>query len=139
MEEKMNKVDAKIKQMMKNDYVALYSSLLPKNYSAMTEEELLAELRATPDFEKFVYPSHWYEKHDLPLKECMNMKEFLKEASWMKSSSHSYTGKIEVIEAKPGGNRPVLEAPEAPAITVVENHFSDATDQSETSHPPETQ
>ena len=91
----------------------------------MTEEELLAELKKSPDFEKFVLPSSWYEKYNLPLKECMNMKEYIKESSWTKKHSNYYFGKIEDIPAKPGGNRPVLELEPPPALTLIENHFSD--------------
>lgn len=126
------------------DYSALMRDLLPKDYSKMTEEELLEELKKSPDFEKFVYPSSWYEKYKLPLKECMNMKEYLRESPWKKSSGNFYVGKIQDISAKPGGNRPVLEVEQPPALTVIENHFSDGphadediviTNQTSSSHP----
>ena len=108
------------------------------DFSKMTEDELLAELKQSPDFDKFVFPNAWYSKFDLPEKKCMNPKEFIAESPWTKKTQHRYI-KQETIPAKPGGNRPVLPAPEVPTITLVQNSFSDATDQTETSNPPETQ
>lgn len=90
----------------------------------MTDEQLLDELKKSPDFDKFVFPNSWYSKFELPEKKCMNTKEYIQESPWMKRSHYYYVGKDE-IEAKPGGNRPVLPAPEIPVITVMENHFSD--------------
>lgn len=113
---------------LKFNYDKYFTSLLkpepPKDYSKMTEEELLAELKKSKDFEKMVFPNSWYSKYDLPLKECRNMKEFIQESTWLKSSQNYYIEKVD-IPAKPGGNRPVLPAPEVPAITLLENHFSD--------------
>lgn len=97
-----------------------------KPFSEMSELELLAVLKQTPDFDKLVFPNSWYEKYNLPKKECMNMKEFLKESPWMKRHQHFYSGRIEDIAPKPGGVRPILDAPEVPAITLVQNSFSDA-------------
>lgn len=111
-----------------------------KEYAKMSEEELLAELRGTAGFEKLVFPNEWYSKYELPMKECMNMKEFIKEAPWMKTHQHNYLGQS-WIEAKPGGNRPILPAPEVPTLTVVQNSFSDAaepTNQIVSSNPEET-
>lgn len=104
------------------------------DYKKMTDEELLAILRKSPDFNKLVFPNSWYSKYtqELPLKECMNMKEFLTESPWMKRHQYSYTGKIEDIEPKPGGNRPILDAPEIPQVVVIQNSFSDAEGPKET-------
>jgi hypothetical protein len=112
-----------------------------KDYAKMSEEELLAELRGTRDFDKFVFPNEWYSKHELPVKECMNTKEFIKESPWLKSHQHNYIGQS-WMEAKPGGNRPVLPAPETPTLSVIENNFSDkdeTTNQTASSGQPETQ
>lgn len=98
-----------------------------KDYKKMTEEELLAELKASPDFAKFVFPNEWYSKYDLPPKECRNMKEFLQEAPWLKTYSYNVVGKID-IPAKPGGLRPILPAPEVPQLVVTQNTFSDGVD-----------
>jgi len=92
----------------------------------MTDEELLEVLKKSPDFNKLAFPNSWYKKFKLPNKECMNMKEFLAESPWMKRHQHFYTGKVEQIAAKPGGNRPILEAPEAPQVVLIQNSFSDA-------------
>jgi hypothetical protein len=111
-----------------------------KDYTKMTEQELLEELKKLPDFDKLVYPNEWYGKYELPLKECMNMKEFLIEAPWMKRFSNNYIGKLE-IAAKPGGNRPVLPPQEVPAITLIQNSFSEGetTNQISFSNPQENQ
>lgn len=120
-------------------YFSALTSILPPlpDYSKMTEEELLAELKKSPHFDKMVFPNAWYSKYDLPEKKCMNPKEYIKESPWMKTSQHYYI-KREDIPAKPGGVRPVLPAPEVPVVTLLQNSFSDATDQTESSNPPET-
>lgn len=109
-----------------------------KDWKKMTEQELLEELKKLPDFDKFVYPDNWYEKYKLPNKECMNMKEFINEGPWMKKFSHNYIGQS-WIEAKPGGNRAILPAPEVPTLTVIQNSFSDGetTNQISFSNPEE--
>jgi len=106
-------------------YAELLKNLLPKDYSKMSEQELFEELKKSSDFDKLVFPSSWYEKYNLPTKECMDMKQFIKESPWMKRHSFSYVGRIEDIPAKPGGNRPVLPIEPPPALTILENHFSD--------------
>lgn len=118
------------------NYFTKFEAYMPKppDYSKMTEEELIAELKKTTDFDKLVFPNHLYSKYELPEKKCLNMKEYIQESPWMKRSHYYYVGKQD-ISAKPGGNRPILEAPEAPTITLLENSFSDKpTDQSETSN-----
>ena len=98
-----------------------------KDYSKLTEEELLEELKKSADFDKMVFPNSWYSKYDLPEKKCLNMKEYLKESPWMKTAHHWYIGKQE-IEAKPGGLRPILPAPEIPVELKQINMFSDAVE-----------
>lgn len=95
------------------------------DYASMTDEELLEMVKLSPEFDKLVFPNSWYSKFNLPEKKCMDMKQFLKESPWMKTASHYYIAKQE-IPAKPGGNRPVLPAPEVPTVTVIQNSFSDA-------------
>lgn len=110
-------------------FSALASFLPPPiDYSKLTEEELLAELKKSPDFDKMVFPNAWYSKYDLPEKKCMNPKEYIKESPWTKTA-HNYYVKREDIPAKPGGVRDVLPAPEVPVVTLIKNSFSDATDQ----------
>lgn len=106
-------------------------------YKSLTEQQLLEELKRSPDFDKYVLPNSWYAKYDLPKKECMDMKQFLKESPWMKRSHYTYSPKVITLEAKPGGNRPILPTPEIPIQVVQQNMFSDATDQTEPSGPAE--
>ena len=97
-----------------------------KDYSALTDEELLAELKKSPDFEKFVFPSAWHKKFpDLPKADCSDPKAYIKESPWMRKAYVQYEGKVVNIEAKPGGVRPVIPAPDATTVTLLENHFSD--------------
>jgi hypothetical protein len=111
----------------------------PRNpYSELSNEELIFELKKSKDFEKFVFPNSWYAAYDLPMKTAMDTKEFLREAPWKKTSQNWYITKTE-IPAKPGGLRPILPAPEVPIVTVIQNSFSDATDQTVSSDQPETQ
>lgn len=107
------------------------------DYKSMTEEQLLEELKKSPDFDKMVFPNHWYAKYDLPEKKCLNTKEYIRESPWTKTSQHYYIEKKE-IPAKPGGLRPVLPAPEIPTVTVIQNSFSDATEKTVSECLPET-
>ena len=111
------------------------------DYSKMTDEELLESLKKSDVFDKLVFPTTWHKKFsDLPKAEARNTKEYIKESPWMRKFEHVYAdgGKILDIDAKPGGVRPVLPAPEIPTMTVQKNMFSDApTDQSENANPQE--
>ena len=111
------------------------------DYKSMTDEQLLEVLRKSPDFKNLAMPNSWYSKFDLPNKECMNMKEFLKESPWMKKSYAFYTGKIEDIPAKPGGVRPLIETePVKVEVLAGVNMFSDApTNQSVSLHPQDSE
>lgn len=99
---------------------------LPKkeNYAEKTDEELLEILKKSPDFDKMVFPNHWYSKFNLPEKSCRDMKQFIQESPWLKTSHNYYVGKVE-LPPKPGGLRPILPAPEVPTITMIQNSFSD--------------
>jgi hypothetical protein len=105
----------------------------PEECAAMTDEELLEILKQSPDFEKFVLPVSWHKKFpDLPKATCSDTKTFIKESPWMKKHQQYYVGggKVETLEAKEGGLRPILPAPEIPSMTLIQNSFSDApTDQ----------
>lgn len=110
-----------------------------KPLNEMTEEELVAELKNQPDFDKFVFPSSWYQKYELPKKECMDFKQFLKEAPWLTSKSrYIYEGKVVEVEAKPGGNRPILDVEPVKAEVVQKSLFSDSIDQTADANPLET-
>lgn len=101
-------------------------TLETKEFSKMTDEELLQELKRLPEFESLVMPNAWYAKFKLPEKKCRDMKEYIKDSPWKNKHSHWYVGKVETIEAQPGGNRPILPAPEVPVITVVGSSYSDS-------------
>jgi len=118
-----------IKQFNVDDFLGkvVYGSVKEEEYKTMTDEELLQIMRTSPEFANFAFPNSWYGKFDLPNKECRNMKEFLKESPWMKKSYALYTGKIEDVPAKPGGNRPLLESePVKVEVLAGVNMFSDA-------------
>lgn len=104
------------------------------DYKTLSNEELLDILKKTPDFDKLVFPNDWYSKFQLPEKKCLNTKEFIAESPWLKRFQYTYEPKIYTIDAKPGGMRPILPAPEVPTITVIENSFSDTKDQNDALH-----
>jgi hypothetical protein len=135
----MEKLQSQFNYLPNIDFKSFYTSFAPPvDYSKMTEEELIAELKKSSDFDKLVFPNSFYSKYELPEKKCLNMKEYLKESPWLTRSQHYYIEKKD-IPAKPGGNRPILEAPEVPAITLLENNFSDKpTTETETSNQQET-
>ena len=115
----------------------------------MTDEELLQVLKSSDDFEKLVLPVSWHKKYpDLPKATCSDTKTFIKDAPWTKKHHNYYIangrlvagGRLETVDAKPGGLRPILPAPEIPTLTLIQNSFSDAPiDQTESEHPQETQ
>jgi hypothetical protein len=113
--------------------------LTEEDCKTMTDEELLSELKKSPDFDKLVFPTTWHQKFpDLPKADCLDTKGFLKESPWLKKHTHYYGdgGRIVDVEAKPGGVRPVLATPDVPSLTVLQNSFSDAPrGQSENEHP----
>lgn len=117
----------------------------PPDYSKMSDAELIEILKKDPNYEKYVYPSSWHKKFpDLPKADCSDPKQYIRESPWMKKAYVMYDqgGKPIHIEAKPGGNRPILEAPEIPVVTLIENNFSDkddSTNQSAPSHPLDSQ
>lgn len=123
--------------------------LTEEDCKKLSDEELIEILKNSSDFEKLPFPTQYYKKFpDLPEATCMNTKEYIKESPWMKKHEHFYLpSKPILIEAKPGGNRPILPAPEVPVVTVIKNTFSDAddinvisiTDQTVSECPPETQ
>lgn len=100
-----------------------------EDYSKLSDRELLDVLKTLPEYKELVLPNKWYNDPslapELPEKKCYNMKEFLVEGFKMATAYKNYVEKID-IPAKPGGNRPIIEVQEAPVITVIENHFSDA-------------
>ena len=113
-----------------------FGTLSEEDYKKMSNEELLEVLKGSPEFTNFVFPDTWYDKYKLPNKECMNMKEFLKESPWTKKNYRWYTGKVEDIPAKPGGVRPLIESePVKVEVLAGVNMFSDApTNQSASLH-----
>lgn len=117
-----------------------FKDLIPKSpeeYKSMTEEELIAELKKSTDFKKLVFPNAWYSKYELPLKECRDMKEFIRESPWMRTAQNYYISKEE-IPAKPGGLRPILPAIEVPIEIKQLSMFSDSINQIESSGQPTT-
>lgn len=113
-----------------------------KPMSSLTDEELLDILKKDTDFEKLVFPTSWHKKFpDLPKAECADPKEYLKESPWMKRAYVRYdnNGKFVEIAAKPGGNQPILPAPEVPTLTITQSGFSDAITESVTSDQPDSQ
>lgn len=100
-----------------------------EEYTKLSDKELLEKLKALPEFKSLVLPDKWYRDPtlapELPEKKCYNMKEFLVEGLNTATAYKNYVGKMD-IPAKPGGNRPIIEVQETPAITILENHFSDA-------------
>lgn len=108
-----------------NPLLLNFDAFKPKDYTKFSDEELVKELQRDRDFDKLVFPDAWYSKFELPVKSCRNMKEYIKESPWMRTSQHWYIEKKE-IEAKPGGLRPILPAEEAPTFVLQYNSFSDA-------------
>lgn len=129
-----------MQDIMKN---LAFGPMKEEDYKKLTDEELLEMLRKSSDFTKLAFPNSWYGKFDLPNKECMNMKEYLKESPWMRKNYSLYTGKIENIPAKPGGNRPMIETePVKVEVLTGVNMFSDAsdsTDQTASLHPQDSE
>lgn len=123
-------------------YITVPEPKLTPSISSLSDEELLEVLKQSDDFKKLVFPTSWHKKFpDLPKAECADPKEYLKESPWMKRAYVRYDngGKFIEIAAKPGGNQPILSAPEVPIMTLTQSGFSDATTESVTSDQPNLQ
>ena len=86
------------------------------DYSKMTDDELLAELKKIDDFDKYPLPISWYKKYNIPFSDkIVSTRQYIQDSHWLKCRYNSTT-KWEVRdEPAPGGVRPVIEVPEVTA------------------------
>ena len=79
------------------------------DYSKLSEEELLAEIKKIDDWEKLPLPISWYKKYNLPAPKPVAVPQYVKEMPWLKSQyNHTTTWEVRT-EPAPGGVRPIVE------------------------------
>ena len=84
---------------------------------ALTDEELYAMMKDSPEFEHLPKPASWFKKFGLEPIKARNFKEFLDDDAWMQSRAKPYQEWAVFKDPQPGGVRPVLPSEEIP-ITI---------------------
>jgi hypothetical protein len=79
------------------------------DYSKLSEEELLAEIKKIEDWEKLPLPISWYKKFNLPAPKPIAVPQYVKEMQWMKSQYNPTTTWEVRTEPAPGGVRAVVD------------------------------
>jgi len=92
------------------------------DYSKLSEEELLAEIMKLDDWKKLPLPISWYKKFNLPAPSAVNVPQYIKEMSWLKSQYNPNTTWEVKTEAAPGGVRPVLETNQ-PTVELTDSKY----------------
>lgn len=81
---------------------------------ALTDEELYAMMKASPEFEHLPKPASWFKKFGLEPIKARNFKEFIDEKAWERTR-RMIVNEVEIRkEPAPGGVRPVLPSEEIP-------------------------
>jgi hypothetical protein len=92
------------------------------DYSKMSEEQLLAELKKLDDFDKYPLPVSWYKKYNIPAPKTVAVPQYVKEATWLKCAYNPNT-KWEIrTEPAPGGVRPVLDT-DLPTVELTDSKY----------------
>jgi hypothetical protein len=81
---------------------------------ALTDEELYAMMKASPEFEHLPKPASWFKKFGLEPIKARNFKEYLDEDAWMESRGKPVQEWAVFKDPQPGGVRPVLPSEEIP-------------------------
>jgi len=83
-----------------------------------TDEQLYAELRDLPDFDRLPLPDHWYSKFGIERPSAINMKEYLADKSLFVRIFDPNVERVYINEPAPGGIRPILEVKQ-PDVEIV--------------------
>lgn len=81
---------------------------------ALTDEELYAMMKASPEFHLLPKPASWFKKFGLEPVKARNFKEYLDEDAWMESRGKPVQEWAVFKDPQPGGVRPVLPPEEIP-------------------------
>lgn len=76
---------------------------------SLTDEEIYAQLKDLPDFDRFPLPKYWYEKFNIPYPTIPTLMEALN----LQTRTANAPGplvKTEIREPAPGGMRPLIES-----------------------------
>jgi len=83
-----------------------------------TDEELYAQLKDMPNFEKFPLPEHWYKKFNIVKPKAMSFQEFALSRAWLEHKFDSDMTYEIRKEPAPGGVRPIIEV-EPPQMEII--------------------
>jgi hypothetical protein len=92
------------------------------DYSKLSEEELLAEIKKIDDWEKLPLPISWYKKYNLPAPKPVAVPQYVKEMPWLKSQYNQTTNWEVRTEPAPGGVRPIVET-DLPTVELTDSKF----------------
>jgi hypothetical protein len=92
------------------------------DYNKMSDEELLAEIMKLDDWKKLPLPISWYKKFNLPAPSAVNVPQYIKEMSWLKSQYNPNTTWEVKTEPAPGGVRPILETNQ-PTVELTDSKY----------------
>jgi len=86
------------------------------DYSKLSDDELLAELRKLPDFDKLPLPVNWYKKYNIPFSDkVVSPKQYIQENYWLKCAYNPTTTWELRTDPAPGGVRPIINTEEVKA------------------------
>jgi hypothetical protein len=78
-------------------------------YSEYSNQQLVDELRNHPDFDKFIFPSTWYKKYNIPPATVPSMADYLRENHWFRRMFGPTDLPPIVIKDASGGAYPWVE------------------------------
>ena len=90
-----------------------------------TDEQLYAELKDLPDFDRLPLPEHWYAKFKIERPSAINMKQYLSDKSLFARMFDPNVERVYINEPAPGGIRPILEVKQ-PDVEVVSKPVEDS-------------
>lgn len=79
------------------------------DYSKLSEEELLAEIKKIEDWERLPLPISWYKKYNIPAPKPVSTPQYLKDMQWIKSQFNPNSTWVIKTEPAPGGVRPIID------------------------------
>jgi hypothetical protein len=92
------------------------------DYSKLSEEELLAEIRKIEDWDKLPLPISWYKKYSIPAPKSISMPQYVKDMQWIKSQYNPNSTWEVRTEPAPGGVRPILDT-NLPTAEITDSKF----------------
>jgi len=93
------------------------------DYSKLSEEELLAEIKKIEDWERLPLPISWYKKYNIPAPKPVSTPQYLKDMQWIKSQFNPNSIWDIKTEPAPGGVRPVIDT-NLPTVELTDSKYT---------------